>query len=150
MVSLLSSISTLLLNMGRIPTARANTRVSPMGRRPITPSKYRLGVESDQDALFNGSLGGPTLGKTEARNANNKRLENALIAIAVPKPAQVPTEGRKISLVEMCIATQRESDVSKIGCWFQKVSTYCRFSKTSSYFCCPGICERQASQNSLF
>jgi hypothetical protein len=120
-----------------------------MGRRPITPSKYRLGVKSDQDALFNSGLGGPMLGKTEAQNANNKRLENALIAIAVPKPAQVPAEGWKISSVEMCIAIQRKSDVSKIGCWFQKVSTYCRFS-IRSYFCCPGIREQQASQNLLF
>jgi hypothetical protein len=150
MVSLLSHISTLLLNMGRIPTACANTRVSPMGRHPITPSKYCLGVESNQDTLVNGSLGSPTLGKTKPQNANNKRLENALIMIAVPKPTQVPTEGQKISSVEMCIATQCKSNVSNIGCWFQKVSTYCRFSKTSSYFCCPGIHKRQASQNLLF
>lgn len=109
--------------MGRVLRARTNVRSSPLATRPLLSTKVRLGIESDKDPLFNGGLnGGKVVRKGAARDLNNKRIKDALIAIAGPKPARMEKEGYRITPVDMCIAVERDADASKIGCWFQGVS----------------------------
>lgn len=124
------------LTMGRVLRARTNIRSSPLAARPLILTKVRLGIDSDQDPLFNGSLdGGKVLGKGAARELNNRRLKNALIAIAGPRPARKERGGYRITAVDMCIAVDREADASKIGSWFQGVSLFfCDMLQLYSYF----------------
>lgn len=109
--------------MGRVLRARTNVRSSPLAVRALVSTKVRLGIESDKDPLFNGGLsGGEVVGKGAARELNNKRIKDALISIAGPKPARKAKEGYRVTAVDMCIAVDRNADASKIGCWFQGVS----------------------------
>lgn len=108
--------------MGRSPKARVNVRTSPMGTRPSSLPKVRLGVESDKDPLLNGGFGDPPLGKIASRDLNNKRLKEALIEVSIPMPTKILRKGWRVTHPNMCIAVDCDANSANIGRWFQFVS----------------------------